>query len=78
MAIVIGNILGIGLALIQKSTGFIKLDETNYYLSEVPIHFDIWAIFGINIVTIIVTLLVMVIPSYMVTKISPIKILRFE
>ncbi len=78
MAIVIGNILGIGLALFQKTTGFIKLDETNYYLSEVPIHFDIWSILGINIVTIIVTLLVMVIPSYMVTKISPIKILRFE
>ena len=78
MAIIIGNVMGIGIALIQKSTGLLKLDETNYYLSEVPIDFDILAIVGINVITIIVTLLVMIIPSYMVTKISPIKILRFE
>lgn len=78
MAILFGNALGIGVALLQKNTGLIKLDETNYYLSEVPIHFDMLSVLGINIVTIVVTLLVMIIPTYMVTKISPIKILRFE
>lgn len=78
MALIFGNIIGISIALFQKSTGILKLDETNYYLSEVPIHFDLWSILFINAITIVVTLLVMMIPSYMVTRISPIKILRFE
>ena len=78
LALILGNIIGFAVAILQKSTGIMKLDETNYYLSEVPIHFDFGAIVVINLLTIIVTLLVMIIPSYMVTKISPIKILRFE
>lgn len=78
MALLLGNIIGIGMAYIQKQTGILKLDETNYYLSEVPIHFDALALVGVNALTIFITFLVMFIPSFLVTKISPIKILRFE
>jgi len=77
-SLVIGNILGIGLGLLQQSTGMIKLDEANYYLSEVPIRFDLWAIVGINLATILITIIVMIIPTYLVTKIKPIDILRFQ
>jgi len=77
-SLVIGNILGIGLGLLQQSTGLIKLDEANYYLSEVPIRFDLWAIVGINLATILITIIVMIIPTYLVTKIKPIDILRFQ
>jgi lipoprotein-releasing system permease protein len=77
-ALIIGNLLGISIALLQQYTGILKLDEENYYLSEVPILFDIPSILYVNLGTILVTLLVMLIPTYLVTKISPIKILRFE
>lgn len=78
LALVGGNILGLGVAYLQKATGFIKLDETNYYLSEAPISFDWLAILYVNGGTILVTALVMLIPSVLVTKILPTKILRFE
>ena len=78
IALVVGNILGIGIGLIQKHTGFLKLEEKNYYLSEVPIKFDPGSILLINIGAIVIIGLVMILPTYLVTRLSPIKILRFE
>lgn len=78
LSLLIGNALGIGIALLQQNTGLLTLDETNYYLSEVPIHFNWPAIIVINVLTIVVTLLVLIVPTYLIRNISPIKILRFE
>lgn len=78
LALIIGNLLGLLIAFVQSRTGFLKLDEESYYLSEVPVHFDLWALIYINVGTIIVTLLVMIIPTFLVTKIDPIDILRFD
>jgi len=77
-ALVLGNVLGLGVAWIQKLTGVLKLDESTYYLSEVPIEFNVWAIVIVNVLTVLMTLLFMLIPTYLVTKISVIKVLRFE
>jgi len=78
IALIVGNVLGIGLGWIQKKTGIIKLDEESYYLSEVPINFEISSILFINLGAILMTALVMLIPTYLVTRITPIKILRFD
>jgi lipoprotein-releasing system permease protein len=76
--LVAGNIAGIGLALIQKKTGIIQLDENNYYLDTAPIELDFWHIVWLNAGTFVVTLLFLVLPTYLVTRISPLKAIRFE
>ena len=78
IAIFFGNVLGLGIAALQKYTGFIKLDEANYYLSEVPIKFDFLSIMSINVGAVLIVALVMILPTYLVTRVSPIKILRFQ
>lgn len=76
--LILGNILGIGICLIQKSTGFIKLDEANYYLSEAPIYLDFFVILILNVASFVVILTFLLIPTYIITKLSPVKILRFN
>jgi lipoprotein-releasing system permease protein len=73
-----GNLLGIALCLLQKYFKFIRLDEENYYLSYAPVHFNLWSILLLNIGTLVVTLLFLVIPSYLVSRISPVKAIRFD
>lgn len=78
LALLIGNAVGLGIAALQKKIGFLKLDEENYYLSEVPINFNFSGLLLINLGAIIITFLCMMLPTYVVTKISPIDILRFD
>ena len=73
-----GNFLGLGIAWLQKKTGFIKLDESNYYLSEAPIHFNGLELLLINGITLVVILLILWIPSLLVNKIQPIRVLHFQ
>jgi lipoprotein-releasing system permease protein len=73
-----GNIIALGICIIQKYTGILKLNPEVYYVSEVPIDLNIGFLLLINIGTLIVTLLMLVGPSYLVAKISPVKTIRFE
>ncbi len=73
-----GNILGLGLSIAQKKFAFIRLDETNYYLSTAPIRLEIWSVLWINAGTFTVIILSLLIPTFLVTKITPVKALRFE
>lgn len=73
-----GNGISIGLLLIQKYFGIIKLPPENYYVSIAPVTIDIPAILLINAGTIIVCITLLLIPSYIITKISPVKALRFD
>ena len=73
-----GNLIGLSICFIQKYTGILKLDPETYYLSHVPIEINWGSILLINIGTFIVTLLILVIPSFLVAKISPAKTIRFE
>jgi lipoprotein-releasing system permease protein len=73
-----GNLLGLGIAWLQKKTGFIKLDEANYYLDTAPIHLDPWSVFWINIAAFGVTVIFMVFPTWLISRIQPVKALRFE
>lgn len=75
--IVIGNILGIGLCLIQRYTGIIHLDPQIYYVSEVPIELDVCIILLMNITTIVIATMTMILPSFLVSHISPTKSMKF-
>ncbi len=73
-----GNIIGIGFSVIQKYTGIIPLSEESYYVSVVPIHLDIGMFALINIGTLLICTLMLIVPSYIVSQISPIKAIRFD
>ena len=73
-----GNILGIGLLLIQKYTSLVKLDPATYYVSTVPIEFNIPLIILINIATMLICVLVLIAPSYLISHIHPVKAIRYE
>lgn len=73
-----GNIAGIGLVLLQKYTGIIKLDAQTYYVSEVPMEVNILLIILLNIATLLISLLVLIGPSYLVSRIHPARSMRYE
>jgi lipoprotein-releasing system permease protein len=73
-----GNLIGIGLLLIQQKFGIIKLNPENYYVNQAPVYNDFGYILLLNLGTIIICLLILLIPSYIITKISPIKAIRFD
>lgn len=75
---VVGNILGIGLCMLQQQFGLIKLPEESYYVSVAPVKIDILWILGLNICTFVVSLVFLVIPSLIVARIRPIKAIRFN
>lgn len=73
-----GNLLGIGICLIQKYTHVFKLDSSSYYLEYVPVNLSILHLVLLNVGTIVVTILMLLVPSYFISKISPEKSIRFE
>lgn len=73
-----GNLIGIGLLIIQKYFKIFPLDPTVYYVSEVPVYLHLNYILALNIGTFVLCLAMLLIPSYIISKISPVKALRFE
>ena len=73
-----GNCIGIGVLLIQKYFGIIQLNPENYYVNQAPVYFNLGYITALNLLTVAVCFLVLLIPSYIITKISPIKAIRYE
>ncbi|MGM0667535.1 MAG: ABC transporter permease, partial [Bacteroidota bacterium] len=73
-----GNIIGYGLAFIQKKFELISLDPTSYYLTTVPVNIDIMHFIMLNLGTIIIILLMLLIPSRLVSSISPVRAIKFD
>ncbi|MCY1514254.1 Lipoprotein-releasing system transmembrane protein LolE [compost metagenome] len=73
-----GNVIGIGLIVIQQQFGIVKLNPDSYYVNVAPAYLDWLYILLLNIGTLIICLAVLLIPSYIVTKISPVKAMRFD
>jgi lipoprotein-releasing system permease protein len=73
-----GNILGLILCYVQYQFNIINLDPATYYLKTVPINFNILHIAALNVGTLLVTLLILLLPSLIISKISPMKTIRFE
>lgn len=77
-AVIIGNIVGIGLCFLQDYFTIIPLNPEVYYLDAVPVELNFWHIGLLNLGTIVLCTAALIIPSYVVTKISPIKALKFD
>lgn len=73
-----GNLIGLSIALLQLQFGFLTLDEEVYYLSQVPINLNWLHLLFLNIGTLVLCTLMMIIPSVVITKISPVKAIRFN
>ena len=76
--LLIGDVVAIGLLLIQQKYGLIHLDPANYYVETVPVEINLWAIVLVNVGTLVLTTLALVLPSYMVSRIQPSKAIKFE
>ncbi len=73
-----GNLIGIGLSFLQKKYEIISLDPANYYLTTVPINIDIIHLILINLGAMLAIMLFLVLPSVLVARISPAKVIRFN
>lgn len=76
--LIIGNAIAIALLLIQKHFEIIKLNPENYYVTVAPVDINPLYIILLNIGTILICFTVLLIPSYIITKISPVKAIRFD
>ncbi|ACU59172.1 ABC transporter permease [Chitinophaga pinensis] len=76
--IILGNILGIGIAVLQQTTGFFKLPEESYYMSVAAISLHWWEVLAIDAGTLLICLLVLIIPSRVIRRITPVKAIQFK
>lgn len=76
--LIIGNIIGLGASLLQKYFGIVKLDPVTYYVNTVPIELNIpaWAI--LNVATLVISVFVLIAPSYLISHIHPARSMRYE
>ena len=73
-----GNLIGVGLCIIQAQFGIFKLNQESYYVSHIPINLSLIPVLYINGGTLLLCTLMLLIPTYIITKISPVKAIRFS
>ena len=73
-----GNLIGISLLYIQDIFGVIKLNPENYYVNVAPVHINWIQIIALNFGTVLICLLILLVPSYLITKIAPSKAIKFQ
>lgn len=73
-----GNIIGIGIVLLQEYTGVVSLDPTSYYVSTAPMELNVPFIVLLNVATLLISLFVLIAPSYLISHIPPAKSMRYE
>jgi lipoprotein-releasing system permease protein len=76
--LLLGNILGMGIVILQNATGVITLDAQTYYVSEVPMEINIPLIILLNVATLLISIFVLIAPSYLISHIHPAKSMRYE
>lgn len=78
LGLLLGNVVGIGLGAFQSATHFFTLDQASYYINFVPVQLELTDILLLNAGTLIISLMVLLIPSLLVTRISPLKSISFK
>lgn len=78
MGMLIGNAVGIASCLLQKQYGFITLPEESYYVKVVPVNLELLPVLILNAGTLVVCTLMLIIPSYLVSRVSPLRAVRFN
>ena len=76
--VVFGNLAAIALIVLQKTTGIVSLDPATYYVSEAPMEVNVPAFVVLNVVTVAVSILILIAPSYLISHIHPAKSMRYE
>lgn len=76
--LILGNVIGIGLVLLQKYTGIVQLDATNYYVSTAPVEIDLLIFALLNVATLVACFFVLIAPSFLVSHIRPARSMRME
>lgn len=76
--LLIGNLLGLGFCLLQQSTGLVTLNQETYYLSVVPVHIELWHVLVLNAFSFLVCLGILLLPAFIVTRIRPARVIRFD
>ena len=76
--LIIGNLIGLGFLLLQKYFSIIKLNPENYYLSVVPVDFNFIYILAISLGILLVSAISLILPSYLISKISPVKAIKYN
>ncbi|OAZ05263.1 lipoprotein-releasing system transmembrane protein LolE [Flavobacterium succinicans] len=73
-----GNLIGILILVAQHYFGIVKLNPENYYVNQAPVYINIGYILLLNLMTVVVCFLVLLLPSYIITRISPVRAIRYE
>ncbi|MEJ8606361.1 ABC transporter permease [Riemerella anatipestifer] len=76
--LLVGNFIGLGLLLLQKWTGIVQLNPDNYYISTVPIDLNPIYIVAISLGILLVSAVSLIFPSYLISKISPVKAIKYN
>jgi len=76
--LIIGTFIGLLIGFVQKQFGIVKLNEAFYFLSEVPISIVWWQVLLLNILAFAIGVAMLVVPSMVISRISPDKTLKFE
>lgn len=73
-----GNLIGLSILFAQKYVGFITLNPETYYVNEAPVYIDFWYILLLNLSTLILCILMLIVPTLLISKIDPVKSIKFE
>ena len=78
LGLFLGNLIGLGILLAQKYFKLFPLNPDVYYVTEAPVYLSIGYVLALNLGTFIMCMVMLLLPSYIVAKISPVKAMRFE
>ncbi|MBE6260638.1 MAG: ABC transporter permease [Prevotella sp.] len=73
-----GDVIGLGIVILQQQTGFIHLDPASYYVDKAPMELNIPIIILLNVATLVVSLFVLIAPSFLISHIHPARSMRYE
>ena len=76
--LILGNGIGLLILFIQKYLSPITLNPSVYYVSKAPVDINLWTILSLNLLTFVICVLVLIIPSYLIAKIAPVKAIKFD
>ena len=76
--LLLGNIIGIGIVLLQHYAGIFRLDASIYYVDSVPVLFNFCYVLAINVATLVICVFSLIVPSFLVSRIHPARSIRFE
>jgi len=76
--LLLGNLIGIGIVVLQRTTGVVTLDPTSYYVDTAPVELHLPIVVALNVATLLISVFILIAPSYLVSHIHPARAMQFE